>query len=194
MLPPIRTVAPAAEPVSLALFKEHARVDGSDQDTVIQGYIDGAVSYLDGWEGILGRCIINQTWRQDFRAWEPCLKLPFPKVSDVSSITYYDESAVQQTVANDLYEVVKTYSGYEIWFKQAFTSPAIDSDRAAPISVTFVAGYGADSTSVPWDLRVAIMHLAAHWFGVREAVSDKAMASVPAAFDDIVANYRWRRV
>jgi uncharacterized phiE125 gp8 family phage protein len=63
---PIRTVAPASTPVSLSEAKAHLRVTSSAEDAVIQMYLDAAVSYLDGWAGVLGRCMVTQTWAQTF--------------------------------------------------------------------------------------------------------------------------------
>lgn len=54
---------PTASAVSLAEAKAHLRVDGDDEDLLIQTYIDAATAYLDGMDGILGRALCPQTWR-----------------------------------------------------------------------------------------------------------------------------------
>lgn len=59
----IRVTPPTAPVVSLHDMKEHLRVLHEDEDMLIQSLTDAAVSWLDGWDGVLGRCIMPQTWR-----------------------------------------------------------------------------------------------------------------------------------
>ena len=66
----MRVIAPAEPVVALADVKADLRVDHSDPDSVIQAQIDPATSQLDGYSGVLGRCLVSQTWGQismDFR-------------------------------------------------------------------------------------------------------------------------------
>ena len=60
-----RLAPPTEQVVTLAEMKAHLRVDGDDEDLLIQSLTDAAVSWLDGWDGVLGRCIMPQTWRID---------------------------------------------------------------------------------------------------------------------------------
>lgn len=59
----IRVAPPTAQVVALQDMKEHLRVMHDDEDLMIQSLTDAAVSWLDGWDGVLGRCIMPQTWR-----------------------------------------------------------------------------------------------------------------------------------
>jgi hypothetical protein len=66
-LAPVRTVAPALNPVSLDEAKDHVgAAEFDDDDRKLEGYIDAAVAYLDGYSGILGRALITQTWKVNF--------------------------------------------------------------------------------------------------------------------------------
>lgn len=60
-----RIVPPIAQVVTLEEMKEHLRLSPGDdhEDLLIQSLIDAAVSWLDGWDGVLGRCIMPQTWQ-----------------------------------------------------------------------------------------------------------------------------------
>lgn len=59
----IRVTPPATPIVALADAKAHLRVDHAHEDTLIQAYLDAATSWVDGFDGVLGRCVMEQTWR-----------------------------------------------------------------------------------------------------------------------------------
>lgn len=59
----IRTVAPAQPIVLLSEAKAQFREVANFEDWLIQGHIDAAEAYLDGFDGVLGRCVMPQTWR-----------------------------------------------------------------------------------------------------------------------------------
>ena len=59
----IRVTPPTVPVVTLQDMKEHLRVLHDDEDMLIQSLTDAAVSWMDGWDGVLGRCIMPQTWR-----------------------------------------------------------------------------------------------------------------------------------
>lgn len=188
--PPVRTVAPAAEVVDLTLLKEHIRESGTAEDTVLQGYLDAAISYVDGWSGVLGRCLVNQTWRQDLGDWSAPIWLPFPDISSITSIAYTDAAGDSQTLASSNYELIQRVYSAGVAMKDAFDWPTLDDDIDAPVRITFVAGYGAAATDVPWPLRVAIMQIAATWYERREAVADAAPGIAPWAASALLSNYR----
>lgn len=76
----MKLITPPASPVvSLADLKAHLRVDHSDEDALIASLEAAAVSYLDGWGGVLGRCILAQTWAFDAQQGE--VTSPMPNVT-----------------------------------------------------------------------------------------------------------------
>lgn len=75
---------PTDLPVTLADMKLHLRVSHGDDDADIAAKQAGVVAMLDGWGGLLGRCIMPQTWAIDATGPGPHL-LPFPDVSDVTA-------------------------------------------------------------------------------------------------------------
>lgn len=70
--------APTAEVVTLAEMKLYLSVDHDDWDTMIASMISEAVADIDGWGGILGRCIMPQTWA--FKAVKGDIESPMPDV------------------------------------------------------------------------------------------------------------------
>lgn len=79
----VRVTPPTAPVVTLRDMKEHLRVTQDDQDLMIQSLTDAAVSHLDGWRGVLGRCIMPQTWSVTLNR-AGSYELPFP---DILSVT-----------------------------------------------------------------------------------------------------------
>lgn len=91
---PVRTVAPLEAVVPLEELKEYLAVDFSDNDRKIAALQDAAVAFLDGYRGVLGRCIMKQTWQVSY----PCAgvhRLPFPDVETAEA------DAGQATVSQD---------------------------------------------------------------------------------------------
>lgn len=186
---PIRTVAPAVEPVTLAEAKLWARIDHSNHDDMITSMIAAAIAHLDGYTGVLGRCIVNQTWKQKFHDWSEDLRLPFPDVSSIVSVKYFDASNVEQTVSSSLYELLEDERGSFVRMKDDFTDPSLFDDRSDPISVTFVAGYGAASSDVPEAIKTAIKMLVAHWYD-SPAAGEQVMTEIPFGVTAMIAPYR----
>jgi uncharacterized phiE125 gp8 family phage protein len=186
---PVRTVAPAVLPVALSDVRAQVSLTEGDHDLLLQGFLDAAVSHLDGPTGVLGRCMIAQTWRQDFDAWAGELRLPVPDITS-ATVVYIDPDGELQTVDAALYDVVNRIEGASIRFRQAFAQPTVGPEVAG-VRITFTAGFGASAVSVPAAIRVAIMTHAAHLFLNREAVAAGQMVEVPMSHASLIAP--WRR-
>lgn len=188
MLRPLRTAAPALDLLDLEEVKRHLNVDHSDDDELISAYIAAATAHFDGYSGILGRCLINQTWLQKLHCWPSCaLRLAFPDVQSVE-VTYYDPQNVQQTLPASTYRLLEGVAGSCIEWDQTFVGPSL-YDRADAISVSMVCGYGTVDTDVPAAIRVAAKMLVAHLYENREAAG-AALAETPFGVMALVSPYR----
>jgi uncharacterized phiE125 gp8 family phage protein len=186
---PIRTVAPAVDPVTLAEAKLWARIDHSAHDEMVSSMLAGAIAHLDGYTGMLGRCIINQTWKQKFHDWSRDLRLPFPDVSTITSVKYFDATNAEQTVSSSLYELLEDERGSFVRMTGDFTDPAIYDERSDAVSVTFVAGYGAAAENVPDAIKAAIKMLVAHWYD-QPAAAEQPMTEIPFGVTAMISPYR----
>ena len=79
MIPTLVT-APSSELMSLVDMKLHLRVDDDEEDDLIVQLMRGAVAHLDGWKGVLSRCILPQTW--SVAGVVGVNVLPFPDVTE----------------------------------------------------------------------------------------------------------------
>lgn len=187
MLAPVRTVAPASMPVTLAEAKAHLRVDHDDQDDLITAQIKAATAYLDGYAGILGRALITQTWRQDLAGFAFRLTLPVSPVIAIVSVSYVDAGNVQQVLDASAYNLFADARGAHVALRPGQSWP-VTFRRADAVSVTFTAGYGA-AADVPEPIRQAILLIVQRLFDGADTSIDVAIDRVVHA---LIAPYRMR--
>lgn len=197
MLAPVRTSAPDILPVSPVEAKAHLRVDHGDDDAVIASLIAAATDHLDGWTGILGRCLVEQEWRQDFDAFRSCLPLPLGPVLSISSVTVggevvdaSDYALITDAGGRSRVEISHIAAGsgpVSITYQAGYaTIPEVPEDPGPPV----VPAIPAQST-VPPALKVAILLLAGHWYNHPEAVVTGTIATaLPFAVNALIAPYR----
>lgn len=166
MLTPVRTVPPAVPVVTLDEIKQMLHVDHSDDDHLLTGLLAAAHNHLDGFTGILGRALINQTWRQDFKDFScgPLFLplLPVTKADDIA-VKYYDGDNAQQDLDAGTYALFTDARGAYLSLAPGMSWPGVYS-RSDGVSVTFVAGYGPNASDVPAALQTAIMlHVQMHY-------------------------------
>lgn len=189
MYRPVLVTPPTDTPVSLTEAKAQLDVSYTDKDTLITGLIAAATSYLDGWSGILGRCLMPQTWRQDFDCLERCLRLPLFPVTSITSIKYDDADGIEQTIGSSNYELWHDDLGAFVRFVTTYAFPSLDVEKPA-VRVTYVAGY-PDATTVPAAIKQAMLLMIRHWFDNPTAVSVGVIAqAMPVAVDALLAPYR----
>jgi uncharacterized phiE125 gp8 family phage protein len=188
MLAPVRTVAPTAPVLTIDEVKAHLRVDHADEDQLIIGLIDAATAHIDGYNGILGRALVTQTWTVDFPTFRNRLDIPLGPIQS-ATIQYYDSTDVQRTLATSVYAVLSDGLGpyvalrYNQQWPQTYT-------RDDAVRITFVVGYGA-AASVPVAIRAAMLLLIGHWYDNRSTVSvGEAASEMPVSAAALLAPFR----
>ena len=186
MKTPYQISPPAELPVDLQGMKRHLRVDFNDDDAIISSYITAAVDFMDGYSGILGRCLVTQVWGQNFHNWGCLTQLPFGDVKSVV-LKYSDTDGNIQILPTDQYYLVVNDLTSKIIYKPGFTAPALNPDDMYPVTAEMTCGFGSAS-NVPDALKVAIMFLVADWYSNREPVGSGN--ELPLAFASLIAPYR----
>lgn len=184
-----RTGDPAAFPVTLVECKADLRVQHTADDTLINSLIADATDYMDVPNGAIGKALIDQTWtlsvpRAD--GWER-IELPVTPVQSITSITYYDADNVQRSLPVSDFQLYGDEDKAWIEAKPNVNWPTV-YDRLDAITVTFVAGFGANSTAVPNSIRRAIRLLVGHWYENRTAsIVGTSAQELPLAVQNLVA-------
>ena len=149
---PTRLITPpAALAVSLAEAKLNLRIDGNEQDSMIEAWIHGITAHA---EHLTGRSFINQTWRVTLDSFPDAIELPGP----VSSVTvkYIDEAGTEQTLDQADY-IVDSAS------EPGYAVPGVGKawpatyDRINAVNVDVVAGYGDSEVNVPKGITLYIL-------------------------------------
>lgn len=161
---PIRTVAPADPVVTLPLLKSYLRVDFDDDDDVIQVLHDAAVSWLDGYRGVLGRCIMPQTWQVAYDG-PGTYRLPFPDVQTVTA------SVGTATLTADLCGSFVTLTD------------------AATVTLTAQA-----PDDILPQIKQIVLLIVATWYEQRKSTGEANLAELPMTVAALLAPIRWVRV
>ena len=163
---------PAATPITLSEAKAQARVAHDDEDLLIQHYIDAATAWLDGPTGILGRCLVTQTWRAELAAVTGPIWLPFPDTV-IGSAVFTDAEGGELIHAVELQDqrpLLRLRSGL-----------------GRPAAITFAAGYGAPA-DVPAAIRQAMLLLVTQWYEHRQVTGTGT--ALPFAVEAMLAPHR----
>ena len=192
-----RVTPPSSPLVSLAEVYSHLRLDPAGSppshpdDALISGYVGAATDHLDGWTGVIGRCLVTQTWRAEaaFPDHYGRFEIPIP-VADVTSVEVLRDGAYE-TVPGALY-TFRDMSTYGIVRPRTGMSwPAYDHDEAS-FRITFTAGYG-EPDAVPDAIKSAALMLVGALYENREAIVTGGMPqTLPGGVDALIATYRIR--
>lgn len=182
---------PAVPLLSLPEAKDHLRVDGTDEDTLIAAYVEAVNDMLDASYGELGRALITQRWQLTLAEFPSSgrIDLPIPPVQAVTSITYYDTDNVQQTLSTDTYRLTVGPDGAVIDQVDGEEWPTV-FDRADAVAIQYDTGYGNAAADVPEGIRMAARLMLTHFYEQRSAVADRAMVEVPLAVKSLLMKFR----
>lgn len=176
MYAPTLVTAPTETPISLDEAKVNCSVDAeiTDWDALITGLIEAATSLLDGYPGILGRCLVTQTWQVTADDLDRCMRLPMPASAVVVKVR--NSAGQLATVTSTNYSLLADARGSYVRFKDAYAYPG-DLAETEAVILEFTAGYGA-AADVPAAIKQAMHLLVGHWFANREAAA-------PTSFDEL---------
>lgn len=168
----VAVVNPPQPVVTLDDAKEHLKVDGDDDNALIESMVAAATAHIDGPDGWLGRALGVQTLEAYLPAptFDRILHLPFPPVVEVVQVAARD-GVSWSVVDSAAYEV----RGAEVWQAYQHAWPAWACDAEA-VRVRYRAGY----ETLPAPIRVAILLMTADLYRNRETQAAQRSSTVDA--------------
>lgn len=164
-------VTPPDPALPLDLVKRHLRVEGDADNTLIASYIEAATEHLDGPAGWLGRALGVQTLEAHLDNFDcGSIRLPYPPVIEIVSITYVDAAGVDQTIAADRYELL----GPSLVPVYGASWPRPRWQREA-VRVRYHAGYA----QLPAAIRAALLLVIGDLWNNRETAGWGVVTEIP---------------
>lgn len=173
--------APATYPVTLAETCSFLRREVGEDDTRINALIAAATGFLDGNTGMLGRCIVSQTWELVLDEFSSAIRLGLGPVSSVTSVKYLDTAGVEQTVSAADYSTDLVSDPQWIVLNADSSWPST-MDAVNVVTIRFVAGYA----TVPDTIKQAVLFLVSAMYDNGGAIPDDSWKTVHA----LLANSR----
>lgn len=184
-----RTLVTAAAALALSVeeFKVHARIDDTEEDTLISSMLSVAEQAA---ENFTWRKFVTQTWDEFFDGFDDPLYLSFAPVQSVTSVSYVDENGATQTLSSSIYELGSEYDVPLIRRKYNQVWPTTRTHEDV-VTVRYVVGY----TSVPARIQQAIAIHAAWQYRNREGSELFAtrLDSFPETFYALLRPFRLQR-
>lgn len=161
---------PVLKPVTLAQAKKHCEVpiDDTVHDDQLEMLIDAATSQFENDCDI---CLLTQTQRVYMEYWcNDEIYLPKRPVQSVTTIKYYDDSNIQQTLSTSIYSLNAPERAVQLSFDQVW--PSVATDKWDAIEITYVCGY-TSASAVPASARHAVLLLVGYYFGQNRGDNDR---------------------
>jgi uncharacterized phiE125 gp8 family phage protein len=169
--------APVNLPLTLEEVEEHLRISVDSEDDYLTFLIETVRDYFECYTN---RTLINTTYKaylDDFPSsiyyYDCCdgILIRKSKVSSISSIKYLSDNVLTTWDSSNYYFTdVNSYP--KVYLVNGSTYPTVDVRKQA-IEIIFIAGYGATETSIPSDIKMALLnHIALLYENRGDCVAD----------------------
>lgn len=176
---------PAAEPVSLADLKRHARIELDEDDP----WLTVAITAAREWFERRTRRTLLATELQVRLDHFPCaaavMRLPRPPLISVEEIRYWDGSGDQQTLPSDQYRVLLGGATSKGGVEPVGSWPGTQI-RSEAVEIDYIAGYGSDPADVPAFDRQLLSMLVTDWYERRLAKAEGVTATAEEAWERLI--------
>lgn len=184
-------VTPASVPlVTVAEAKAMLLIDHSADDALIIALISAAIEEA---QRASGRSFITRTCKMVLDCWpaDNIIKLYYPPALTVTSIKYFDDAGIEQTVSASDYTLITDTTPGIVVPAIGKSWPSANLRTYAPIRVTYTAGYGAAATAVDAELVQLVKALVVVDYESRESISAQAIAQRNRILNALTARWGW---
>jgi uncharacterized phiE125 gp8 family phage protein len=152
-----KVVESTSMPVTLEEVKDHLKVSGTDEDSIITAYIKAATRVCEEYTGLSFTVQTRSIGLHCF-PWNKGIPIPYGPVTGISSFTYVD--------ADDADQVLEIETGYTVDESGIYTLNAVDSwpEGGGSLLIEYEAGF----TETPDNLKVAVMQVTADLYEGRQ--------------------------
>ncbi len=187
------TTAPTKEPVSLEEAKLWLKVDGDDDDDLIESLIAVARDYCQQYEG---RAYVEQTITAFCNHFRRRVFLPVAPVLDITTIHYRDTVGNWQLVPEDYWTLRNDVEPGYVEFNMTGLSYQL-SFMPNRIRIVFTAGYtyldeATWKGTVPERVKAAMCLLLGHWYEHRVATCEAALKEIPIGVKSLLSERVWQ--
>lgn len=151
---------PGEEPVQLEDAKRHLRIDHTEEDLLINGWI---VAARELTEKYTGKRWITQGLRLVLSCWpeDGMIRLPVEPIASIDLVKYLDVGGSEVEIDAADYQTWLDHSPPLILPAPKKYWPLVEFGRVNPITIEFTAGGEADE--VPEQVRTAILLCLGNW-------------------------------
>ncbi len=180
------TREPTSEPLTLDEVKLHLSELADDKDALIRSLIIAAREHC---EAAVQRCFVTRRLRLYLDKFVGGIKLPYPPVMSVESVTYLNRDGAEQVIESADYRV-------DAFAEPGRLTPAYDAAWPSTrrvnnaVWIDYTAGYGSRK-QVPRAIKQAMLLLIGHWYENREStLRGVTISAIPMGVDALLQPYR----
>jgi uncharacterized phiE125 gp8 family phage protein len=157
---------PSVEPITKEEVKIFARIDGTDEDDLIDSFI---TSVRQATELYLGRALIQQDMRLILNQWvNREIELPRPPLISITSVKTLDEDDTETTYSSSKYYTITESIPGKLVIKRDYALPTNSEREIGGFQINYKAGYGTSASDVPKAIRQAMILWATVVYETRE--------------------------
>ena len=183
------TTPPIAEPLALADVKAHLRLAITDDDVYITALISAARRAIESRYGL---SLMPQSWALFADHWpqDGVFHIPLWPVQSVASLTVFADDDTPATIDPAHYYLDGATRPARLALRQGrvFAPPGRNING---LKLAFSAGFGADASAVPAEIKEGLMAIVADWYQNR---GDAAGGTLPATAITALAAYKNARL
>ena len=156
--PYIVTVEPSTTPLTLAETKSYLKDPPDADDILVTCLIETVTEYAELY---MKRDLITRTYKTFRDDFSDCLELRRSPSQSVTSVKYFLDS-VLTTVSTDIYFLTQETAFSKLALKLNQVWPTDEDNIEQAVEIIFKSGFGDTETTIPEDIRTALLqHVAA---------------------------------